>query len=109
MPFLDFVARHEGMTSVKIEVPPGYRARAMTLASKGGHITIALPAGDSKARTLTGNIRFDGCGSPFALRAVVKNGKIITGGQVACRRLLYRRNRSGKYRRTREHRRDSDD
>lgn len=81
LPFLDFVARHEGMTSVKIEVPPGYRAQAMTLASKGGHITIALPAGDIKARTLTGNIRFDGCGSPFALRAVVKNGKIITGGR----------------------------
>ncbi|NLZ43940.1 MAG: DUF1700 domain-containing protein [Clostridia bacterium] len=81
LPFLDFVARHEGMTAVKIEIPPGYRARAMTLTSKGGHIAITLPAGDIKARTLTGNIRFDASGGSFALRAVVKNGRIITGGR----------------------------
>lgn len=81
LPFLDFVARHEGMTAVKVEVPPGYRARAMALTSKGGHIAIALPAGDIKTRTLTGNIRFDARGSSYALRAVVKNGKIIAGGR----------------------------
>ncbi|MGE5597769.1 MAG: DUF1700 domain-containing protein, partial [Bacteroidota bacterium] len=68
LPFLDFIARHEGMTAVTIEVPPGYRARPVTLSSKGGRIDAALPAGNIRIKTLTGNVRFKASGGHFAIR-----------------------------------------
>lgn len=81
LPFLDFIARHEGMTAVTIEIPRGYRARAVTLKSKGGNISVALPAGSIRAETMNGNVRFDPRGGAFTIHASTRTGRIIVRGR----------------------------
>ena len=82
VPFMDFIARHMGMTSVKIELPRGYLARSVTLTSRGGSVSLALPAESIRAKTDSGSIHFVAGKAPYRIRASAPNGKILVQGKV---------------------------
>jgi uncharacterized membrane protein len=79
LPFMDFLARHVGMTSLTITVPEGYRAELLAVTSIGGSVTLDIPAQTIQARTATGVIRFTPK-APSRIRATAPTGRITVRG-----------------------------
>lgn len=77
LPLLSFVARHEGMTSVRIEVPPRYLPRTITVTTIGGHVYLATPARDIRVQTITGGIRLAALGEAFHIKAFAPDRNIF--------------------------------
>jgi uncharacterized membrane protein len=77
LPFMDFIAIHEGMTAVKIEVPRGYFLNKVIIESTGGHESIDAPAQEIWAHTLNGNIRFRSATGLYYIQASTNQGTIF--------------------------------
>jgi len=82
IPFMDFIARHEGMTSVRIEVPSGYRAKSITVNSQSGDVSAALPADIIRIETTSGDIRFEAGKTPYRIRVSAPRGRILVNGKT---------------------------
>jgi len=82
VPFMDFIAAHPGTTSVRIEVPRGYFARSVTLTSRSGSVSLALPAESIHAKTFSGPIRVVAGRTQYHISATSPDGKIIVQGKV---------------------------
>ena len=82
LPFLGFIARHEGMTAVMIEVPPNYAAKAVQIQSTGGHISVDLQAGSIRVKTGDGNIRFSSRGWIYNIKVYARKGSITVKGRL---------------------------
>ncbi len=77
IPFMDFIARHEGTTSVRVEVPRGYRAKAITVNSNSGDVSVALTAEIIRVETASGDIRLEEGKTPYRIRVSAPHGRII--------------------------------
>jgi uncharacterized membrane protein len=82
VPFMDVIAGHPGMTSVRIEVPRGYLARSVTLTSGSGSVSLAFPAESIRVETWSGSILFDAGKAPYRIRASAPDGNILVQSQV---------------------------
>jgi hypothetical protein len=82
IPFMDFIARHEGTTSVRVEVPRGYRAKAITVNSQSGDVSVALPADIIRIETSSGDIRLEAGKTPYRIRISAPRGRIIVRGKT---------------------------
>jgi uncharacterized membrane protein len=82
VPFMDLISGHPGMTSVRIEMPPGYLARSVTFTSRSGSVSLAFPAESIRAKTYSGSIRFVAGRAPYRIRASAPDGKILVQGKV---------------------------
>ncbi|MBN2352663.1 MAG: DUF1700 domain-containing protein [Spirochaetales bacterium] len=82
LPFMDFIARHEGMTDVRITIPRGYRARSLSLGSGSGAVSVAANAAAVRVENGSGVIRFESGGATRRIRAFAKPGHIVVGGKI---------------------------
>ncbi len=82
LPFMDFIARHEGTTVVRILLPRGFRARSIGLSTGSGAVTAAADAAAMRVLTGSGAIRYDGAGASHRVRAFAKPGRIAVGGKT---------------------------
>ncbi len=80
LPFMDFIAIHEGMTTVTIEIPEGYVFNNVSLESTGGHITTAIFAKEVRVHTFNGNIRFNSTNRMYTIKVSAPAEKIYVGG-----------------------------
>jgi len=82
IPFMDFIAMHEGTTSLKITVPRGYRADSLVVSSHSGSVSLSVPGGSVRVDTGSGNIHFDSAAAAYRMRATAPAGRIIVKGKA---------------------------
>ena len=80
LPFMNFVARHQGMTSVRIEVPRRYLPRSIAVTTNGGNVFLAAAAREVDVQTITGSIRFAAPDDAFHIKAFAPDGNIVVRG-----------------------------
>ena len=95
IPYMNFIARHEGMTVIRLEVPRRYAADAVELVSIGGHMILDLRAESIQASTGDGNIRYRSRGPGEVIRAGTQRGSIWVRGAVVGK-LTFERGKSGR-------------
>jgi uncharacterized membrane protein len=82
LPFMDFIAMHAGTTSIRITVPRGYSARAITLENGSGNVSLAIAAEITRVDTGSGSIRFDAGKSACRIRVSTPRGHVIVKGKA---------------------------
>jgi len=82
LPYLEWVARHEGVTTLVMEVPEGYVPREVTLRSGSGPIEVAMPAETIRVETENGRLGFAASRYAYGVRAMTRNGTISVSGTV---------------------------
>ncbi len=82
LPFMGFIARHPGTTSVRITLPRGYHAVTVNLRSGSGMVTVAAPVDALAVRTGTGDIRFQGAVAASRIRVGAPRGSITVNGSA---------------------------
>jgi hypothetical protein len=78
-PYMAFLARHPGTTSLTIEVPRGLRVDTLIARTIGGSISIELPARSIRAATGTGLLRYSADGR-VRLEVKAPVGQILVHG-----------------------------